>query len=74
LLPVVYWHQQLHKTQNGPSMENYRKAWTQANYTLQAQPFTAMLSDSEIQPWLTWAEGMVRQFHRSPSAVEGRNG
>jgi hypothetical protein len=45
-----------------------------ANGTLQAQPFTAMLPDSEIQRWLTWAEWMVRQFHRSSSAVEGRNG
>ena len=74
LLPVVYWHQQLHKTQNSQSRENYRKAWTQANYTLQAQPITALLPDSEIQRWLTWAEWMVRQFHRSSSAVEGRNG
>ena len=74
LLPVVYWHQQLHKTQNSQSRENYRKAWTQANYTLQAQPLTALLPDSEIQRWLTWAEWMVRQFHRSSSAVEGRNG
>ena len=37
-------------------------------------PFTAALPDSEIQRWLTWAEWIVRQFHRSSSAVEGRNG
>jgi len=74
LLPVVYWHQQLHKTQNSRCRENYRKAWTQANHALQAHPFSATLPDSEIQRWLTWAEWMVRQFHRSSSAVEGRNG
>jgi hypothetical protein len=74
LLPVVYWHQHLHLTQNSRARENYRKAWTEANHTLQAHAFTAALPDSEIQRWLTWAEWMVRQFHRSSSAVEGRNG
>ena len=74
LLPVVYWHQHLHKTQNSQSRENYRKAWTQASHTLEAHPFSATLPDSEIQRWLTWAEWMVRQFHRSSSAVEERNG
>jgi hypothetical protein len=74
LLPVVYWHQHLHKTQNSQARERYRKAWTGANQALQAHSFTAVLPDSEIQRWLTWAEWMVRQFHRSSSAVEGRNG
>jgi Family of unknown function (DUF6399) len=74
LLPVVYLHQHLHLTQNSQSRENYRKAWTQASHTLEAHPFSATLPDSEIQRWLTWAEWMVRQFHRSSSAVEGRNG
>ena len=74
LLPVVYWHQRLHLTQNRQSRESYRKAWTQASHTLEAHPFSATLPDSEIQRWLTWAEWMVRQFHRSSSAVEGRNG
>ena len=74
LLPVVYWHQRLHLTQNSQARENYRKAWMQASHTLEAHPFSATLPDSEIQRWLTWAEWMVRQFHRSSSAVEGRNG
>ena len=74
LLPVVYWHRHLHLTQNSQARENYRKAWTQASHTLEVHPFTATLPDSDIQRWLTWAEWMVRQFHRSSSAVEGRNG
>ena len=74
LLPVVYWHHQLQKTQDSQTRENYRKAWTQASHILEAHPFSATLPDSEIQRWLTWAEWMVRQFHRSSSAVEGRNG
>ena len=30
LLPTVYWHQQLHKTQNPKQREKYRQAWQQA--------------------------------------------
>ncbi len=52
LLPVVYWHQHLHKSQNSQARERYRKAWTGANQALQAHPFTAVLPDSEIQRWL----------------------
>ena len=74
LLPVVYWHQHLHKTQNSKARKQYRKAWEQAVSAFRAHPFTASLSESDIQRWLTWAESMVRQFHRSSSAVEGRNG
>ena len=74
LLPTVYWHQQLHKTQNPRQREKYRQAWQQAAQNLQADPFTATLPENELQRWLEWAEWMARQFHRSSSAVEGRNG
>ena len=74
LLPVVYWHHQLHKTQNRKAKDKYRKAWQQAVHAFNAHPVTATLSESEIQRWLTWAESMARQFHGSSSAVEGRNG
>jgi len=74
LLPTVYWHQQLHKTQNPKQREKYRQAWQQAARNLQADTFTATLPVSEQQRWLEWAEWMARNFHRSSSAVEGRNG
>ncbi len=74
LLPTVYWHQQLHKTQNPRQREKYRQAWQQAAQRLQADTFTATLPESELQRWLEWAEWMARNFHRSSSAVEGRNG
>ncbi len=74
LLPTVYWHQQLHKTQNPKQREKYRQAWQQAARQLQADAFTATLPESELQRWLEWAEWMARNFHRSSSAVEGRNG
>lgn len=74
LLPVIYWHQQLHKTQNTQTRKRYRSAWQQALQVLNAHPLTATLSDDQLQRWITWAETMARQFHRSSSAVEGRNG
>lgn len=74
LLPVVYWHHQMHKTQNNKTRKKYRKAWQQAIHAFNAHPFSLTLPESEIQHWLTWAESMSRQFHRSSSAVEGRNG
>jgi hypothetical protein len=74
LLPTVYWHQQLHKTQNPRQREKYRQAWQQAAQDLQTDVFTATLPESELQRWLEWAEWMARNFHRSSSAVEGRNG
>jgi hypothetical protein len=74
LLPTVYWHQQLHKTQNPRQREKYRQAWQQAAQDLQTDVFTATLPESELQRRLEWAEWMARNFHRSSSAVEGRNG
>jgi hypothetical protein len=60
LLPLVYWHHQLHKTQNRKARDRYRNAWQQAVQTFNAHPVTRTLSESEIQRWLTWAESMVR--------------
>ena len=74
LLPTVYWHQQRHKTQNPKQREKYHQAWQRAAQRLQDDTFTATLPESDLQRWLEWAEWMARQFHRSSSAVEGRNG
>ncbi len=41
LLPTVYWHQQLHKTQNPRQREKYHQAWRQAAQNLQTDAFTA---------------------------------
>lgn len=74
LLPTVYWHQQTLKTQNPRQRAKYPHAWQGAVQRLQADAFTASLPESELQRWLEWAEWMARHFHRSSSAVEGRNG
>ena len=45
-----------------------------AIHAFNAHPYRLTQTDSEIQHWIAWAESMSRQFHRSSSAVEGRNG
>lgn len=74
LLPVVYWHHKMQQTKNPKAKEKYRKAWVLASDTFQTHPLSVELPMSEIQRWLLWAENMARQFQRSSSAVEGRNG
>jgi len=74
LLPVVYWHHKMEQTKNHKARKKYRKAWEQASAAIKAHPFSNKLSISDMERWLTWAENMARQFHRSSSAVEGRNG
>lgn len=74
LLPVVYWHHKMEQSKNPKAKKKYRKAWEQASIEIKVHPFSESLSISEMERWLTWAENMVRQFHRSSSAVEGRNG
>jgi len=74
LLPVLYWHHQMHKTQNRAHRIDYRDAWQRAVRHFEADPFRLGLSTSKLEHWVQWGEWMVRQFHRSSSAVEGRNG
>ena len=72
LLPVCYWHGQMEKTQNPSSRKKYKRAWEGALAVLQAHPLT--LPSEELKQWQGWAQWMANLFHRSSSAVEGRNG
>lgn len=74
LLPVIYWHQQLHNSKNPTQREKYKQAWQRAAHALQADAFSGAMPENELQRWLEWAEWMAGKFHRSSSAVEGRNG
>jgi Family of unknown function (DUF6399) len=74
LLPVVYWHHKMRHSKNRKAKEKYRIAWESASAAFKAHVLTATLPADEIQRWLQWAENMSRQFQRSSSAVEGRNG
>ena len=74
LLPVSYWHRQMEKTDNPRSRMQYKTAWEQTLATLQSHPLTPMIPSEELKQWQGWAQWMAEQFHRSSSAVEGRNG
>lgn len=74
LLPTIYWHQKMRQTKNPGLREKYHQAWQQSVEQLNLHPLTKKLSIDEIQRWKIWAENMAEQFHRSSSAVEGRNG
>ncbi|MDQ6998470.1 MAG: DUF6399 domain-containing protein [Mariprofundus sp.] len=74
LLPVIYWHHQKQRTQNISSRGKYQKAWERASQTLKDDPLTATLTENDLQTWVERTHWMVRHFHRSSSAVEGRNG
>src|SRR5665811_1599531 len=74
LLPVVYWHYHRYKTKNPSQRKRYQSEWRHTLEVFKDDPFWESLGESEQQHWLEWAEWMVRQYHRSSSAVEGRNG
>jgi len=72
--PVIYWFRRMEQTKNPASKEKYRKAWKKATAALNLHPLTPQLALDEIQRWQVLATNLVNQFHRSSSAVEGRNG
>lgn len=74
LLPVIYWHKQLNKTQNPSLKIAYKKAMERVLATWRSHPLTQSLSSDEIERWRFWAEWISDKFQRTSSAVEGRNG
>ena len=74
LLPVIYWHQQLQKTQSPDLKKLYQAAWRKAQAAYATHPITQTMSPQEVAQWRGWAEGAAGNFHRASAAVEGRNG
>ncbi len=74
LLPVIYWHQQMEKSQNADLKKVYRKAWKKALAIWESHTMTLAMSSEEINQWLSWSEWISAKFQRASSAVEGRNG
>ena len=74
LLPKVYWEMQVTRTDTVELRDVYRITAQNAVTVWQSHPLTKSLSEVEIQRFHLWAEWMCRQFQRSSSAVEGRNG
>jgi len=82
LLPVLYWHHQLQKTQNPEMKERSEAAWKKAHAAYASHPVTRTLSKQDgsatlttgLDRWQSWGEWASGKFHRASSAVEGRNG
>lgn len=74
LLPVIYWHHQLHKTQNPDMKKLYETALRKAQMAYAVHPVTRTMSEKDLDRWRSWAEWASNNFHRASSAVEGRNG
>lgn len=74
LLPVVYWQQQLDKTNSPALKQAYQATYEQAQRAYRCDPLTPTLTAEALQQWYSWAEWMVRKFQRTSSPVEGRNG
>jgi polyhydroxyalkanoate synthesis regulator phasin len=74
LLPKVYWEQQTTRADTVELRDAYRAAAQTAIANWQAHPLTTVLPETEMKRLQSWAEWMCRQFQRSSSAVEGRNG
>ena len=74
LLPVIYWHHQLHKTQNPEIKKLYEAALRQAQAVYAVHPVTQTMSKDDLECWRSWGEWASGNFHRASSAVEGRNG
>jgi len=74
LLPVIYWHYQLHKTQNPEMKKLYAAALQKAQAVYAVHPVTQTMLPDDLDHWRSWAEWASGNFHRASSAVEGRNG
>jgi hypothetical protein len=74
LLPKVYWEQQAIRADTVELRDAYRAAAQNTLADWQAHPLTTLLAETEIRCFHSWAEWMCRQFQRSSSAVEDRNG
>lgn len=74
LLPVIYWYKQMEKAQNPKIKKVYREAWEKALSTYHSHSMSNMISDDEMNEWLSWADWISGKFQRASSAIEGRNG
>jgi hypothetical protein len=74
LLPVIYWYQQMEKSQNHKMKKVYRQAWKKALLIYESHSLTHKILDDEMEQWLSWTDWISGKFQRASSAIEGRNG
>ena len=74
LLPVLYWQEQIQKTQSADKRLCYQQAFERAQQQWQRHPLSAKIDEQTLEKWKQWGVDKVIGFQRTSSAVEGRNG
>lgn len=70
LLPCYYWEQQVKKTRKRALKKYYQWQLRKAKQQLENDPLTSSIRSDE---WNAWATSMSQKYHRTTSAIEGRN-
>ena len=74
LLPLLYWQEQIQKTQSADKRLCYQQALERAQQQWQRHPMSSKIDEQTLEKWKQWGLEKVRGFQRTSSAVEGRNG
>jgi uncharacterized protein DUF6399/IclR-like helix-turn-helix domain-containing protein len=74
LLPLMYWHEQLHRTRCPGHKTQIALVLQAVEEAFTRHPCTLKLTAEVLAGWKAWAGEHARAFQRASSAVEGRNG
>jgi hypothetical protein len=74
LLPLMYWHEQLHRTRYPGQKAQIALVLRAVEEAFERHPCTRQLTPEVLAGWKAWAAEHAKAFQRASSAVEGRNG
>jgi hypothetical protein len=74
LLPLMYWHEQLHRTRCPGQKAQIALVLQAVEEAFERHPCTRQLKPEVLAGWKAWAAEHAKAFQRASSAVEGRNG
>jgi hypothetical protein len=74
LPPLMYWQIQLSRTRCPRRKAGLLEALESMRVRFEAHPVTRQMASDVLADWQAWAAEHVKTFHRTSSAVEGRNG
>jgi hypothetical protein len=74
LLPLMYWHEQRHRTRHPGQKAQIARVLQAVEDAFEWHPCTRQLHPEVLAGWKAWAADHAKVFQRASSAVEGRNG
>jgi hypothetical protein len=74
LLPLMYWHEQLHRTRCLGHKAQIMLVLQAVAEVCERHPCTRQLQPEVLAGWQAWAAEHAKAFQRASAAVEGRNG